>query len=1221
MANQPQHVTLTVSSPGDVNQLYKPLIRVLSQILKRPPEDVLSILASRPIVLAKVVLNPELTKLIRAMKRGGFDVQAKALVGPKPKPESAFLQDETADMRDSLVTEEEAAADWKEGEVVQDLYEIRGSASGGMGTVYFAYHRLWNMMLAIKTPQRKAVEQEFNTQRFLREAELWVDLGVHPNIATCYYARVLKGLPRLFIEYVDGGSLEDWIEQRRIKHLVQVIDLMLQFCHGMIHAETKGMIHRDIKPANCLLTKDGIPKITDFGLVKRVMEKPDPNEGPADATDTTRVYQTAAAQDSGVTGSPWYMAPERFKRLPEDIRSDVYSFGVMLYELVLTRMPFKFSGGFSLQALIKCHLKVPPVDPLTIKSDLPRGIVDIIMTCLEKKPDNRYPSFVALCDAFENLRKHLSPDKKPLRRPNILDLKADSLNNQAVSLLDLGREKEARALLEDAHSANPDHLEAVYNLHTTRWTHAETSDREVVGHMQSLKIESRETPDFKHLLGLVHLQRGDVGQALTLLRQACHEGSQYKSRWRNYGGDPANFIRSLRLRPIQEEKQFAGHLKEIEGLAFSADGQRALSVGQDRSIRIWDIDSGRCLKNFRTFTLEPVAGAFSEDGRLAATCYGEAFRTVDLWDMEKGRHLRKYPGMGAIGVRFSQDARLLACFDKKGQIRIWETGSDKSVWVSRPMPFEMSSVAFIEDGRNILAGCADGTLAVVDFRTGDVLLQAQGHGGAIKSIELSSDRRMVLTGSTDEAILTWRISDFSVAGRFTGHRGSVTTAKFIPGKDCMVSGSLDGTLKIWRLSTGRCFRTIPLADEKAAACAVSADGSRVVSGGTRGAVTLWSVETGWFDRDVLDPAICRPRTFRELARLQTSFRTAVRGFLTAWKNADSREAVKSFEDARSIPGYCWSKEAIQIRNLLAGTSRLGKLKSWSFIRGFRGHEDAVVSVECSPDGFRLLTGSLDGTAAVWDAFTGRRLLLIKVKKRVGRAMFLSDGQGVLTWSHDGVVRKWDLKGALREEFGDVRPPLLLNGNGTDLLAMSPRSEPVKIDLISGSRTFLGKPISAREFLCFSTAGKTVYTLRDGVRIQSWDVETALNTRSLRDLGLAVTALCPGERDDRVIAGLHNGEVTVYLVGSSMNLVTLRGHTAPVRTIGWARVRNVWVSGSDDCSLRLWDLDSQECLGVLEGHSSPVRSVSVFPNASMIASGGTGGSARLWGLEWEIEGFT
>ena len=398
------------------------------------------------------------------------------------------------------------------------------------------------------------MKSEAHLLRFLREAELWVDLGLHPNIATCYYARVIGGLPRLFIEYVDGGTLDDWNEKKRLKDLRTVVDLMLQFCHGMMHAEEQGMIHRDIKPQNCLMGRDKTLKITDFGLVKRV-EEPSRKPRPADAVSevTTGRYSDTSVSlfEDGVVGSPWYMAPERFKEKGrDDIRSDIYSFGVMLYEIALGTMPFQFPKGFSLPALVRSHLRVPPTDPLSIRPDLPRALADIIMTCLKKKPENRYSSFVDLRGALETLSREVFPGREPRRPPNIVALKADSLNNQAVSLLDLGREEEARGLLEDAHSVGPDHLQAIYNLHTLRWARVETSDREVISRMESLKIEVRETAEYSHLLGLIALQRGDPVRAVSLLTKACQQGSLYQERWKDCGGEPRNFVGSLGLVPI-----------------------------------------------------------------------------------------------------------------------------------------------------------------------------------------------------------------------------------------------------------------------------------------------------------------------------------------------------------------------------------------------------------------------------------------------------------------------------------------------------------------------------------------------------------------------------------------------------------------------------------------------------------------------------------------------
>ena len=436
-----------------------PYVQLLSRILKRPPDKVCSGLTPGPLTFKKVYLNDDLKRLIVTLNKNGFVVRVFA-IQPLPAPESKSVPvaEHTENRTLKVSYSDNVKTDWKKGEVIDGLYEVHGSAAGGMGRVYFVFHRLWNMMLAMKTPQVEAIRSVSDLKRFLREAEYWVHLGLHPNIATCYYARVLNGLPRMFIEYVDGGNLKDWADDNKNKDVRVIVDLMLQFCHGMIHAEEHGMIHRDIKPANCLMTRDGMLKITDFGLVKRVdapQEEGDEgsgetSKGPAITTDMASITQGGGK----IMGSPWYMAPERYMRdVEQDIRSDIYSFGVMLFEITCDTMPFSFPDGFSLEKLVRNHVKKPPDDPLSIRPDLPRGLVDIILTCLEKKPENRYSSFVEVSGALDLLFAGIAPDTKSRRKPNILSLKADSLNNQAASLLDLGRTDEAIKLLEEAQSA------------------------------------------------------------------------------------------------------------------------------------------------------------------------------------------------------------------------------------------------------------------------------------------------------------------------------------------------------------------------------------------------------------------------------------------------------------------------------------------------------------------------------------------------------------------------------------------------------------------------------------------------------------------------------------------------------------------------------------------------------------------------------------------------
>lgn len=1220
MERSSKHVSLIISSPQPRTEIPEKIVGMLSSLVKRPPRDIRMTLQTGKLRLAKVVVNFDLERLIEILRKNGLSVETTPLEADLKAEETPATTEQA--VRSSFGLSSPASGsriDWKKGDVIEGLYEVFGFSSGGMGKVYFVFHRLWKMMLAIKTPHYAAVRSETQVLRFLREAELWVDLGVHPNIATCYYARVMNGLPRLFIEYVDGGTLEHWKERHLLKDVRTVIDLMLQFCHGMIYAEQKGMIHRDIKPANCLISSDRTLKITDFGLVKRVEDPTLRTAGEELATDQSKVSDTSLTMfEHGILGSPWYMAPERFRHKGrEDIRSDVYSFGIMLYQIALGAMPFEFPKGFSISALVKSHLHAQPVDPFSVKADFPRSLATIIMTCLEKKPENRYPSFVDVCLALESTVREILPGREPRGRPNVVGLKADSLNNQAVSLLDLGREPDARRLLEDAHSANPEHLEAVYNLHALKWSRGEISDLEVIRRLESLRIEVRETDDYRHLMGLVALQRGDSLRAVALLTKACQGSSQYRERWNAYGSDPKVFVDSLKLTAIREEASFAGHIKGVRALAFEPGSAKAFSIGEDRSIRVWDTKSGRCLKNLRTFAFVPVAGAFSRDGKLAATCYGNAFKTLDLWDLEGGRLLRRYSGMGGFGVCFSFDAKYFAAFDADRLVRVFEVSSDRTAWEFLIDSGRVTAAAFLGDGESVAVGLDDGNLLLWNLPSRKEIWRCQGHRGPISTVTAASDGSTIITGGWDETVRIFDSGTGQETGRFAGHRAKVVSAALPAGGEYVVSAAEDGEIKVWDRGSKRCCRTLSQADEELSGLAVSSDGRKILSGGVHGSIRLWAITTGWFSRNFLEPALCRPKTFEELVVLHASFTAAIEDFKRDWRKGDHRQSLGIFERIRGVPGFGWSREAILARNALAASSRPGGLISQNFIRSFYGHSNEIVSLTVSPDGLVLLTGSLDGTAGTWDVVTGRRLKQFSVGSEVRRIMFLPRVQGILTWSMDAVLRRWDLNGNLIGEIPEVTLPVSMGNYGSEIVAMSPDNRVVTINLETWQSSPASEAIAGRDFVCFSDSRQMLYGIKDGTRIQRWSVVTGRVEGAFRDLGLRITSLLPSEKDDKVIAGTETGEILIYMVGSGINLADLRGHKAAVHALASAQGGNLCVTGSDDCSLRLWDVEAQRCLSIMEGHPAPIRSVCIFPNLSLIASGSSDGSVRLWGLEWRF----
>src|SRR5438105_5813813 len=164
----------------------------------------------------------------------------------------------------ALPSDEEVPVTWKPGDVILGLYEVREVfTGGGRGLVYRIWHRGWGIDLAVKSPRPEYFRTEQDKADFEEEAKTWVNLSLHPHTVTCYYVRRLGGVPRVFAEYVAGGSLAQWIQSRKLysggheKALARILDIGIQVAWGLQQAHEHGLVHRAVKPGNMLLTLDG----------------------------------------------------------------------------------------------------------------------------------------------------------------------------------------------------------------------------------------------------------------------------------------------------------------------------------------------------------------------------------------------------------------------------------------------------------------------------------------------------------------------------------------------------------------------------------------------------------------------------------------------------------------------------------------------------------------------------------------------------------------------------------------------------------------------------------------------------------------------------------------------------------------------------------------------------------------------------------------------------
>ena len=294
---------------------------------------------------------------------------------------------------------------WPIGSLLDGQYHVDairgGTGISGMGVVYIIQHGA--NIYAAKTFQRQFAGDLGLIQRFMREAETWMLIDAHPNIVRAHYLDIIETIPFIFMEYIERDatgclSLADHIARGRIP-LEQAMDFALQCCEGMIHATraVPGLVHRDLKPENLLISPDGTLKITDFGLVRWHMG--DPNEPMSMSTPVPGHDLTQAGTS---LGTPAYMAPGQFLEPGRvEIPADIYAWGCVLYEVIAGQRLFTIRSDSNVERvrIIKnAHLHQIPVPLHERAADCPRSVSDIVMKCLEKKPENRWPTFEALRD-------------------------------------------------------------------------------------------------------------------------------------------------------------------------------------------------------------------------------------------------------------------------------------------------------------------------------------------------------------------------------------------------------------------------------------------------------------------------------------------------------------------------------------------------------------------------------------------------------------------------------------------------------------------------------------------------------------------------------------------------------------------------------------------------------------------------------------------------------
>ena len=260
----------------------------------------------------------------------------------------------------------------------------RHLGSGGMGTVFLGHDMTLNREVAVKVLKPELVSDHKFMATFLREAEITASLN-HPNIVQVYAFGQHENVYYLVVEYISGGSLDDKIMNLgRITEL-EGIEIGIAVARGLECALQRGLIHRDIKPGNILFNANSTPKVVDFGL--------------------SLSFETADHFDGEIWGTPYYVAPEKLERRPEDFRSDLYSLGATLFHAISGRPAYE---GEDPNDVAMKHLNGNVVSLKAFVPDISDQTTYAISKAMARHPEDRYESYAAFISQLEDAKRRIT---------------------------------------------------------------------------------------------------------------------------------------------------------------------------------------------------------------------------------------------------------------------------------------------------------------------------------------------------------------------------------------------------------------------------------------------------------------------------------------------------------------------------------------------------------------------------------------------------------------------------------------------------------------------------------------------------------------------------------------------------------------------------------------------------------------------------------------------
>jgi WD40 repeat protein len=1075
---------------------------------------------------------------------------------------------------------------WQPGDLVLGLYEVVGVlGQGGMGRVYRVRHRGWGLDLAVKVPLPSVLEAAGGADLFEREAETWVSLGLHPHVVTCHYVRRVDGLPLVFAECVDGGTLHEAIRERRLDSAAAILDVAIQLAWGLDHAHAQGLVHRDVKPANVLLGADGLAKVTDFGLARA--------RGLRLAAPAGEGSGHTMTAEGGGGGTPAYLSPEQAAGRALSRRSDLWSFGLAVLEAFLGGRTWEY--GLAAAEALEAYRR----DGLAAggRPAMPETVADLLERCFRERPEARPHDLAGVAatlrDAWE------AETGRPYARPEPRGGAGspDALNNRALSLVDLGRAHEAAALWERALAAEAQHVEATFNASIAAWRAGRLADPELLRRLEESARSHPGRARAQQLLGRAHVALGQHAEALVAFERARLLGGaedlERDVAAARTGGPPP--LRTLR-----------GLSAPVAALALSPDGRTVVAAAL-REVRAWSVADGRLLRAVAVADGPVRALALLPDARtLLVSAEGAPIAVFDLETGQPVRSWSRHPGF-STSLAMADGGRLVVSGGSDRIVRVWHAGGE----LLHALAGHEDAVTAVAAGRTVAVSASrDGTVRTWSL-DGAALATLRGHEGRVLAVALDEERSRVVSAGEDGTVREWGLRSHALVHAVRSHGQPVNAVALSPDGARIVSGSSDRTVRAFETEGGPIVALLRL-DAAITALALSPDGAVWAGHGTAASL----LPAG--PLRVPAPALCRPSSASEETDRASAFEAGLADARRSLREGDLATALTLVRQARSVPGRERADEALAVWDgLVARLPRRTLLGAWESGR-LGSRPDAVLAVAVDPTGARGLCAGLDGVVRVFDLAARREEGALAGHEGAVTSAAFAGSSRALSGGRDRTVRLWELDGkggsAVLVTHADVVAAVDATPDGVRGACASWDGTVRILDLRRRETAHVLEGHAAHVSCVRFAPGAQVLVSGgwDGTA-RLWDAGSGASLGVLDAEGENVTSLAV--HGERVAAGTESGAVRLWDARSRRLERRIDVHQAEVTGLAFTPDGRFLLSSGRDHSVRVVDLRSGETVRAL-AHPALVLGLALTPVGSLLLTAGGDGTPRLWHLDWE-----